>query len=412
AGPRRARLAGADPEHAGGAKPGSSVAEALRPGGRDAHRRALHPALSVPRRRARLDAVGRQPAEGGPGQVDGARPARSLAGRADAGPGRPGQARRPRRRARAGRRRQGRHRLQLGGRRDRRPLPPRHRAGPGDRARRAGPRSADRRQHLEVRHRMNAQTTDLPLRPEPGAVVAATGPGRLTQVKKELTMLGVMIALAALTAVLNPIFLDGDNLRNTIRHISLISLFALGEAVVIIAGGIDLSVGSVICVSAVTTSYLTMYVGLGIGPAVALALVLSLAIGAAQGLVITWLGVQPFVVTLGSMLLLRGIAEVLTGGTDIGFQGKFPGFRFLGEGVALGMPTPFWFALVAIAVTAFLMHRSVFGRYCYAIGSNDEAARLSGVPVRWVGLATYIASAGLAGVAGILYVAYLPSATP
>ena len=261
---------------------------------------------------------------------------------------------------------------------------------------------------------MNAQTTDLPLRPEPapGAVLAAAGPGRLTHVKKELTMLGVMIALGALTAVLNPIFLDGDNLRNTVRHISLISLFALGEAVVIIAGGIDLSVGSVICVSAVTTSYLTMYAGMGIGAAVSIALALSLIIGAAQGLVITWLGVQPFVVTLGSMLLLRGIAEVLTGGTDIGFQGKFPGFRFLGEGVALGMPTPFWFALVAIAVTAFLMHRSVFGRYCYALGSNAEAARLSGVPVRLVGLVTYIASAGLAGVAGILYVAYLPSATP
>ncbi len=261
---------------------------------------------------------------------------------------------------------------------------------------------------------MSAQTTDLPLRSEPVPAGASPvpAPGRLTHVKKELTMLAVMIGLAVLTAVLNPIFLDGDNLRNTVRHISLISLFALGEAVVIIAGGIDLSVGSIICVSAVTTSYLTMYSGMGIGAAVTIALGLSLVIGAAQGLVITWLGVQPFVVTLGSMLLLRGIAEVLTGGTDIGFQGKFPGFRFLGEGVGLGMPMPFWFALVAIVVTAFVMHRSVFGRYCYAIGSNPEAARLSGVPVRWVSLVTYIASAGLSGVAGILYVAYLPSATP
>jgi ribose transport system permease protein len=230
--------------------------------------------------------------------------------------------------------------------------------------------------------------------------------------KKELTMLGVMLGLAVLTAALNPVFLNPDNLRNTVRHISLISLFALGEAVVIIAGGIDLSIGSIICVSAVTTSYLTMYSGVGIGEAVAVALGLSLAIGYAQGMIITRLGLQPFVVTLASMLLLRGAAEVMTGGTDIGFQGKYPGFRFLGEGIGLGMPMPFWFALVAIAIVAFLMHRTILGRYAYAIGSNPEAARLSGVPVQRIRLVTFITSAGLSGMAGVLYVAYLPSATP
>jgi len=230
--------------------------------------------------------------------------------------------------------------------------------------------------------------------------------------KKELTMLGVLVGLAIVTAVLNSVFLDPDNLRNTIRHVSLISLFALGEAVVIIAGGIDLSVGSVICLSAVTASYLTMFTGIGIVGAASIAISLSLVVGLLQGLVITWLGVQPFVVTLGSMLFLRGIAEVLTGGTDIGFHGEYPGFRFLGEGIGLGMPMPFWFALVAIAIGAFLMHRMLFGCYCYAIGSNVEAARLSGVPVQRIRLITFVASAGLSGVAGLLYVAYLPSATP
>jgi ribose transport system permease protein len=230
--------------------------------------------------------------------------------------------------------------------------------------------------------------------------------------RKELTMLAVMIALAALTALFNPTFLGADNLRNNVRHISLISLFALGEAMVIITGGIDLSVGSVICLSSMVTSYLAVVQGLGIGTAVALALVLSLLVGLVQGLVIAWLGVQPFVVTLGSMLMLRGLAEVLTGGAEIGFQGRFPGFRFLGEGVGLGLPMPFWFALGALAITAFLMHRTLFGRYCYAIGSNAEAARLSGVPVRGIRLAAFVASAFLSGVAGVLYVAYLPAATP
>src|SRR3954465_10782937 len=109
--------------------------------------------------------------------------------------------------------------------------------------------------------------------------------------KKELTMFAVMIALAIITAVLNPLFLGGDNLRNNVRHISLISLFALGEAMVIIAGGIDLSIGSVIFVSAITTSYLAMYAGLGIGAAVAIALGVALVIGVAQGAIVARFGI-------------------------------------------------------------------------------------------------------------------------
>ncbi len=230
--------------------------------------------------------------------------------------------------------------------------------------------------------------------------------------KKELTMLAVLLALFVGTALANPNFLGADNLSNNVRHVALISLFALGEAIVIIAGGIDLSVGSVICIAAVTTSYLAMNLGIGIAWAATIALLVSLVIGVVQGALIAWLGVQPFVVTLGSMLLLRGVAEVLTGGTDVGFQGKFPTFRSLGEGTGLGLPMPFWFALVAILLTAYLMHRTLFGRYCYAIGSNAEAARLSGVPVEWVRLTTFVLSAFLCGVSGLLYVAYLPTATP
>lgn len=234
----------------------------------------------------------------------------------------------------------------------------------------------------------------------------------LKAMKKELTMLGVMLALAAVTALLNPIFLTPDNLKNNLRHVSLISLFAVGEAIVIIAGGIDLSIGSVIGLCAVMTSYLSMVVGIDIVTAVGISLALALVIGLLHGFVIAGLGVQPFVVTLGSMLLLRGVAEVLTGGGDIGFQGQFPGFRFLGEGTGLGLPMPFWFVLAVTVVAAFVMHRTTLGRYLYAIGSNAEAARLSGVPVARCRLIAFAACALLAGFAGILYVAYLPSATP
>ena len=112
------------------------------------------------------------------------------------------------------------------------------------------------------------------------------------------------------------------------------------------------------------------------------------------------------------MLLLRGVAQVMTGGTDVGFQGKFPGFRFIAEGSALGMPMPFWFAAAAIGLTAFLMHRTRFGRHCYAIGANAQAAGLSGVPVANVRLIVFLAAALLSGGAGVLYVAYHPTTTP
>ena len=230
--------------------------------------------------------------------------------------------------------------------------------------------------------------------------------------KRELTMFGVLVALAVLTAALQPLFLGGDNIRNNIRHISLTSLFALGEAMIIIAAGIDLSVGSLICVTAVMTSYLAMNAGLGIGTAITIAVLIPVTVGVAQGGIIAGLGIQPFVITLAFMRLMRGFAEVLTGGSDVGFQGRFPGFRAIGDGIVLGMPTPFWIAAAALLIVGFVMHRTLFGRYCYTIGSNTEAARLSGVSVVAVRLTTFVVGALLAGLAGLLYVAYLPSATP
>ena len=199
--------------------------------------------------------------------------------------------------------------------------------------------------------------------------------------KKELTMLGVMIALAIVTAMFNPSFLGGDNLRNNVRHISLISLFALGEAMVIIAGGIDLSVGSIICI--IVGGHQLPDDDAGVrhrhrGDVRDRPRASSIGVGRAR--VIARLGVPPFVVTLGSMLLLRGVAEVLTGGSSR-LSGQVPRLSLPGRRIGFGLPMPFWFALGALGITAFLMHRTFFGRYCYAIGSNAEAARLSGVPV-------------------------------
>ena len=231
--------------------------------------------------------------------------------------------------------------------------------------------------------------------------------------KKEMTMFAVMVALAIITAVLNPLFLGGDNLRNNVRHISLISLFALGEAMVIIAGGIDLSIGSIICVTAITTSYLAMYAGFGIGAAVAIALGVALVIGVVQGAMIARFGMPPFVVTLGSMLLLRGVAEVLTGGCESASRASSPASGSLGEG---RRPR----AADAVLVRGRRDRRSSRSS-CTGPCSGATATRSVRTPRRRGCRAsrsrpsaslTFVASAVLSGVAGMLYVAYLPTATP
>src|SRR5262245_51743026 len=231
--------------------------------------------------------------------------------------------------------------------------------------------------------------------------------------KKELTMMGVLAALFALTAALTPsTFLNAYLLTQNLRLVSLLLLFTLGEAVVIISGGIDLSVGSIITFTACMTAYLTSVHGVGIVPAVIVVLLLDVVMGLLQGLAIARIGVQPFVITMGGMFFIRGLADMITHGQEIGGLIRFPGFKFLGEGSLLGLPTPFFFAAAGTAATIYLMHRTRFGRFCYAIGSNAEAARLSGVPVMNMRVLTYVFSAVMAGIAGFLYAAYTPAASP
>src|SRR5262245_54096362 len=231
--------------------------------------------------------------------------------------------------------------------------------------------------------------------------------------KKELTMLGVMLVIAGITAALTPkTFLSAFNLTRDLRVLSFATLIALGEAMVIIAGGIDLSVGSVVCLTACTTAYLTAGHGMGIVPAAAIALLIATVIGLLQGLAIARIGVQPFVITLGGMLFVRGVADLITRGQEINFIGPFPTFKFLGDGDALGLPMPFWFMLAGVAAIVFLMHRTIVGRFFYAIGANAEAARLSGVPVAGARTLTYVLSAALAGATGLLYSGYLPAPSP
>ncbi len=240
-------------------------------------------------------------------------------------------------------------------------------------------------------------------------------------------ILGILFFAVALTvglAIAEPeTFLLALNLKNLLRLTALFSILAIGEGLVIITGGIDLSVGSIVGYSALLAVYFMNVTGLPTATAIILVIGIMLGVGAVQGLLITRLSLQPFIVTLGGMMVLRGLAQVRTGGGALGLGSDHPTFQQLGGGFLFGkdstagslagvIPVPLVIMLLIAALAHFLMHQTIFGRYLYAIGRNEEAARFSGINVKRIKMLAYLISAGTAAIAGILYAGYLSSVQP
>jgi ribose transport system permease protein len=228
-----------------------------------------------------------------------------------------------------------------------------------------------------------------------------------------------LLGMCAVIALSNQDFYREANVLNTTRQIAMLGIFSIGVSFVIISGGIDLSIGSIIGLSGVILARVSAPVaetglvsggGHSIWLGIAIALGVALLIGLIQGLIITGLGLQPFIVTLGGMLFIRGVSQTLTAGGNISFGTSE--FRSLADeavhiGSWLKIPyTVLIFAGVAMAAI-YLLHFTVFGRHLYAIGGNRDAAKYSGIPVKRVETLTYVLSAGLAGLAGIPYAAYI-----
>lgn len=205
-------------------------------------------------------------------------------------------------------------------------------------------------------------------------------------------------------------FLAAANLQNLLRHIALLSIFAIGETFVIITAGIDLSVGSVIALVGVLTGHLMMRSHWPILPAILVGLLLSAMVGVVHALLVGWVRLQPFVATLGTMSILRAVALLMTSAVPIAIP--IERFTDLGNAMWFGLPAPAWFLLGVAALAAFLLHGTVYGKYVYAIGSNEEAARLSGINVRGVKVLAYTVCALFTGLAGILYAAYTRQGDP
>lgn len=232
--------------------------------------------------------------------------------------------------------------------------------------------------------------------------------------KKDIGLLVLILVVGAVVAAINPLFLSPFNLANTANLIGLFGLFAIGQGFVIITGGIELSVGSVIALLGVLFVDLIASGGVPWPAAALLMLALGVLIGLAHGLLITRLNMQPFIVTLCGLLIYRGIARFYTADATagFGFGQSFPWLEWLTVGRSFGVPHSFVAMLVVAAVMWVVLHRSVFGRYLYAVGKNEEAARYAGLPTGRVIVAAYVICALLTAIAAIFFAMYTRSISP
>lgn len=226
---------------------------------------------------------------------------------------------------------------------------------------------------------------------------------------RRLGLLLVLIVLGAILATISPTFLRAQNLLNLLLQSSVNALLAAGMTLVILTAGIDLSVGSLLALTAVVTADL-----LAGGIAVPLAIAGGLGVGAAAGLVngllITKTKIPPFIATLGMMTLARGLALSYAAGRPI--TGMPASFRLMGAGQLLGIPVPVIIVAIVYALGLFVLKRTNFGRYILAIGNNAEASRHAGIPVHTTTISVYVISGMLAALAGMVMVARLNSAQP
>jgi Ribose/xylose/arabinose/galactoside ABC-type transport systems, permease components len=233
--------------------------------------------------------------------------------------------------------------------------------------------------------------------------------------KKELGLAILLVVLCAFTAMRSEgTFLSPTNLQNTARLIGMYGIFSLGVGFVIITGGIDLSIGSVIALLGVLLSF-----ALGdwhLAPPLALLFVVGVGalLGLGHGLLIAKVRLQPFIVTLCGLLFYRGIARFVANDETKGFSTAtgIEGLQSLATGNLLGVPTPFVFLLVLAAALWVLLHRSTYGRHLMALGSNENAARYAGIHTDRLLISVYVLCSLLAGVAAVFVAFYTNSISP
>lgn len=227
---------------------------------------------------------------------------------------------------------------------------------------------------------------------------------------REAGILFALLGIWGITAILNRRFLSPYNLQLLSRQIAVFGLIAIGETFVILTEGIDLSPGSVIVLTSVlVASFISA--GLGVPLAIILTLLIAALIGLWHGIFVTKLKVPPFIITLGTFAMGRGLATVITKGQPI--LNLPESFSFIWDGILLKfIPFPVIILAIISGLAIFLLSRTVYGRHIYAVGGNIEAARLSGINVDNIRILAYVLSAVMAGMVGILITSRLGQGNP
>ena len=247
--------------------------------------------------------------------------------------------------------------------------------------------------------------------PQPSATAPAAVEEQRTPIslgRESGSVLVLLIFVAALILTTSD-FLTLTNLDNLVRQVAVFAILSVGELFVILTGGIDLSVGSILGLSGGVTA-LILASGASIPVAILVGLGVGLVVGLVNGLLVSRLKLPPFIATLGMLGIARGLVLLITGAKTIA---PLPdAFNNIANGFILGLPSLFWILIIVTILAAFVLGRTIFGRYVYAVGSNAESSRLSGVPVNFVLLGVYCISGLLAGFAGVLTASRLGAGIP
>ncbi len=232
--------------------------------------------------------------------------------------------------------------------------------------------------------------------------------------RKDLSLLILIIVVGTVVAIINPRFLSPINLSNTANLIGLFGIFAVAQAFVIISGGIELSVGSIIALLGVLFVDLVAAGTLSPGVAFLVVLALGCLIGLLHGFLVARVGLQPFVVTLCGLLIYRGIARYYTEDATAGFPfgASFPTLEWLVAGRLYGVPHSLIAFLLITVVMGVVLHRSVYGRHLFAVGKSEEAARYSGINTTRVVISAYVICCGLTAIAAVFIAMYTRSISP
>lgn len=227
-------------------------------------------------------------------------------------------------------------------------------------------------------------------------------------IQRLLPFLSLIVLFVGL-AIASPFFLTTTNLSSVVRQTAVINIMALGMTIIIVSGGIDLSVGAILAMGGLLGT-MAMQDGASIPVGIAVGVLTGLAWGLINGTLITRLRIAPFIVTLGTLGIARGVTLIISNGLPV--HKIPPGFSFLGEGNLLGVPFVLWLLVFCAALTHFILEYTRMGRYAFAIGSNEDAAVYAGIPVAFHTTAVYAFGGMLTGLAGMIEASRLMTGQP